>query len=75
MYLPPEVAGMKIFFRAAFPVILSILGGVSVVVAHRVQKDVAAGVPGSPLGAAATVAILALAIATLVAIYVRFATR
>ena len=72
VYLPPEVAGMKIFFRAAFPVIVSILGGVSVVVAHRVQKDVAAGRPGSPLGAAATVAILALAIATLVAIYVRY---
>ena len=72
VYLPPEVAGMKIFFRAAFPVIVSILGGVSVVVAHRVQKDVAAGLPGSPLGAAATVAILALAIATVVAIYVRY---
>jgi hypothetical protein len=37
-----------------------------------VQKDVAAGLPGSPLGAAATVAILALAIATVVAIYVRY---
>ncbi len=63
---------MKIFFRAAFPVIVSILGGVPVVVAHRVQKDVEAGLPGSSLGAAATVAILALAIVTLVAIYVRY---
>jgi hypothetical protein len=72
VFLPPEVAGMKIFFRAALPIVVSVLGGVSVVVAHRAQKDVDAGLPASPLGAAASAAILALAIATLVALYVRY---
>jgi hypothetical protein len=70
--LPPEVAGMRIFFRSALPIVIAVLGCVSVVVAHHAEQQVADGQPGSPLGAAATCAILALGIAGGVATYVRY---
>ncbi len=74
--LPPEVAGMKIFLRTAWPVIVAVIGSVPVLVAHRVQQQMdKTGEPGSPLGAAATAAILALVVAVLIAAYVRYRER
>ena len=59
--LPPEVAGMKIFFRSAWPLILAVIGSLPVLVAHRVQQHMdETGTPGSPLGSAATAAIFVL---------------
>ena len=73
--LPPEVAGMKIFFRSAWPVIIAVLGSVPVVVAHRVEEAVADGKPGSPLGAASTAALFAVVLAAFVVAYVRYRDR
>ena len=65
--LPPEVAGMKIAFRTAFPVILSVLGVLPVLIGYRVYDS-----GDAPIAAAATVAaFLSIPVALTVA-WVRF---
>ena len=72
-YLLPEVAGMKIAFRTAWPIIVAVLGSTPVLVAHRVQQHMDdTGQPGSPLGAAATTAIFVLVLTAFVGAYVRY---
>jgi hypothetical protein len=65
--LPPEVAGMKLAFRTAWPLIVALFGTLPVVAARR------AHVAGNdPLPAAVQAAIGALLVAGLTAAWLRF---
>lgn len=65
--MPPEVAGMKIALRTAWPVIVSVVGVLPVLVGFR-----AAETRGAPLAATATVAVVALVPVAVTAAWVRF---
>lgn len=71
-FLMPEVAGMRIAFRTAWPLVVAVLGSVPVVVAHRVQEQVDKGLAGSPLGSATTTAVFVLVLTAFVGAYVRY---
>jgi len=65
--LPPEVAGMKLAFRTAWPLIVALIGMLPVVAAHRANV---AGNP--PLPPAIQAAVGALLVAGLTAAWLRF---
>jgi hypothetical protein len=65
--LPPEVAGMKIAFRTAFPVILSVLGVLPVLIGYRVADS-----GDAPVAAAAIVAAFLSVPVVLTVAWVRF---
>jgi hypothetical protein len=65
--LPPEVAGMKIALRAAWPLIVSVLGMVPVVIAHRTDVD-----GNEPAAAAAQAATFVLVIVAFTGAWVKY---
>jgi hypothetical protein len=65
--LPPEVAGMRIAFRTAWPLILSVIGTLPVVAAARAASN-----DGSPVASAAQAAFLPLLVIALTAAWIRF---
>jgi hypothetical protein len=65
--LPPEVAGMKLAFRTAWPLIVAIIGTLPVVAARRAHTN-----DSSPVAAAAQAGIGALLVAGMTVAWLRF---
>jgi hypothetical protein len=65
--LPPEVAGMKLAFRTAWPLIVALIGTLPIVTARRAFTN-----GNSPIPAAAQTGVAALLLAAFVVAWLRF---